>query len=72
MSTKDCKPKRLVGFMERLEKTLTPTISALLRERPVLLRAHCILTRDTDRPYEGHLFWKVYKEGSRGKAAGGP
>ena len=38
-------------IIERGEKTPTPKISALLRKRPVLLRAHFVLTKDRKRPY---------------------
>ena len=40
--------------VERGEKTPTPKISALLRQRPVLLRANLnyfVLTKDRKRPY---------------------
>ena len=39
----------------RGEKTPTPKISALLRKRPVLLRANFVLTKDRKRPYYGHF-----------------
>ena len=59
----------LVG---RGEKTPTPKISALLRKRPVLLRANFVLTKDRKRPYYGHFRGKIHREGSCSKAAGGP
>ena len=37
------------------EKTPTPKISALVRKRPVLLRAKFVLTKDRQRPYYGHF-----------------
>ena len=43
---------------ERGEKTPTPQISALLRKRPVLLRADLDLTKDRKRPYYGHFCGK--------------
>ena len=67
--------------MERGEKTPTPKISALLRKRPVLLRANFVVTKDrkwpvvtTDRkwPYYRYLCAKLHREGSCSKAAGGP
>ena len=57
---------------ERGEKTPTPKISALLRKRPVLLRANFVLTEDRKRPYYGHFRGKIHREGSCSKAAGGP
>ena len=56
---------------ERGEKTPTPKISALLRKRPVLLRANFGLTKERKRPYYGHFCGKMHKKGSCGKAAGG-
>ena len=42
--------------IERGEKTpKTPKISALVRKRPVLLRANFVLTKDRKRPYYGHF-----------------
>ena len=62
----------LVSF-ERAEKTPeTPKISALLRKRPVLLRANFVLTKDRKRPYYRHFCGKIHREGSCNKAAGGP
>ena len=58
--------------IERGEKTPTPKISALLRKRPVLLRANFVLTKDRKRPYYGHHRGKIHSEGSCSKAAGGP
>ena len=58
--------------IERGEKTPTPKISALLRKRPVLLRANFVLTKDRKRPYYGHFCGKMHREGSCSKAAGGP
>ena len=49
-----------------------PKISALLRKRPVLLRANFVLTRDRKRPYYGDFCGKIHREGSCSKAAGGP
>ena len=57
---------------ERGEKTPTPKISALLRKRPVLLRANFVLTKDRKRSYYRHLCGKIYREGSCSKAGGGP
>ena len=59
-------------FFERGGKTPTPKISALLRKRPVLLRANFVLTKDRKRPYYGHFCGKIHREGSCSKAAGGP
>ena len=47
-----------------------PKISALLRKRPVLLRANFVLTKDQKRPYYGHFCGKIHREGSCSKAAG--
>ena len=55
---------------ERGEKTPTPKISALLRKRPVLLRANFVLTKDRKRPYYGHFCGKIHREGSCSKAPG--
>ena len=67
---------RLIGSDEQMlkggEKTPTPKISALLRKRPVLLRANFVLTKDRKRPYYGHFCGKIHREGSCSKAAGGP
>ena len=54
------------------EKTPIPKISALLRKRPVLLRANFVLTKDRKRPYYRHFCGKMHREGSCSKAAGGP
>ena len=54
------------------EKTPTPKISALLRKRPVLLRANFVLTKDRKRLYYRHFCGKIHREGSCSKAAGGP
>ena len=62
----------LPAFFERGEKTPAPKISALPRERPVLLRANFVLTKDRKRPYYGHFCGKKHREGSCSKAAGGP
>ena len=44
----------------RGEKTpKTPKISALLRKRPVLLKANFVLTKDRKRPYYGHFLEKA-------------
>ena len=56
----------------RGEKAPAPQISALLRRRPVLLRANVVLTKDRKRPYYGHFCGKMHREGSCSKAAGGP
>ena len=50
----------------------TPQISALLRKRPVLLRANLVLTKDRKRPYYRHFCGKIHREASCSKAAGGP
>ena len=47
-------------MLERGEKTSTPKISALLRKRPVLLRANVVLTKDRKRPYYGHFCGKIH------------
>ena len=52
--------------VERGEKT-----PALLRKRPVLLRANFFLTKDRKRPYYGHFCGKIHREGSSSKAARG-
>ena len=57
---------------ERGEKTPTPKISALLRKRPVLLRANFVLTKDRKQPYYGHFGGQMHREGSCSKAAWGP
>ena len=57
---------------ERREKTPTPKFSALLRKRPVLLRANFVLTKDRKRPYYRHFCGKMHREGSCSKAARGP
>ena len=61
-----------VRFVERGKKTPTPKISALLRKRPVLLRANFVLTKDRQRPYYGRFCGKMHKKGSCSKAAGRP
>ena len=43
------------------EKTPIPKISALLRKRPVLLRANFVLTKDRKRPYYGHCCGKIQR-----------
>ena len=58
--------------LERGEKTPTPKISALLRKRPILLRANFVLTKDQKRPYYGHFCCKIHTEESRSQAAGCP
>ena len=58
--------------IERGEKTPTPKISALLRKRPVLLRANFGLTKDRKRPYYRHFCGKIHREGSCSKVAEGP
>ena len=59
-------------FIERREKTPgPPKISGLLRKRPVLLRAHFVLTKDQKRPYYRHFCGKMHREGCCSKAAGG-
>ena len=62
----------LMLSFERGEKTPTPKISALVRKRPVLLRANFVLTKDRKRPYYGHFCGKIHREGSCSKATGGP
>ena len=62
----------VIGFIERGGKTPTPKISALLRKRPVLLRANFVLTKDRKRPYYGHFCGKMHREGACSKAAGRP
>ena len=48
---------------QRGEKAPTPKISALLRKRPVVLKANFVLTKDRKRPYYGHLCGKMHREG---------
>ena len=50
----------------------TPKISALLRRRPVLLRANFVLTKDRKGPYYGLFCGKIRRQGSCSKATGGP
>ena len=64
-------PNRL-SILKGGGKIPTPKISALLRKRPVLLRANFVLTKDRKRPYYGHFCGKLHREGSCSKAAGGP
>ena len=64
--------QQLRTIVERGKRTPTPKISALLRKRPVLLRANFVLTKDRKRPYYGHVCGKMHREGSCSKAAGGP
>ena len=45
------------------EKTPTPKISALLRKRPVLVRANFVLTKDRKRPYYGLFCGKIHRRG---------
>ena len=59
-------------LIESGEKTPTAKISALVRERPVLLRVNVVLAKDRKRPYYGHFRGKIHREGSCSKAAGGP
>ena len=54
----------------RGEKAPTPTLSVLLRKRPVVLRADFVLTKDPKWPYEGQFSGKIDREGSCSKAAG--
>ena len=54
------------------EKTPAPKISALLRKRPVLLKANFVLTKDRKQPYYRHFCGKLHRKGSCSKAAGGP
>ena len=64
---------KLIGtVIERAEKTTTPKISALLRKRPVLLKANFVLTKDWKRPYYGRFCGKIHRGWSCSKAAGGP
>ena len=51
------------------DPTTTPTISTLLGQWPVLLRAHFALTEDPKSPYEGQFGAKLNGEGSWSKAA---
>ena len=68
-----CSPEFFGGyFFGRGEKTPTPKISALLRKRPVLLRANFVLTKDRKRPYYRHFCGKMHREGSCSKAARDP
>ena len=68
------KPRHASVFIEREEKTPTPKILALLRKRPVLLRANVVPTKDRKRPYyKTPPCGKIpHREGSCSKAAGGP
>ena len=70
--SKFCTKKSPTHFLKGGEKTPTPKISALLRKRPVLLRANVVLTKDRKRPYYGHFCGKMHREGSCSKAAGVP
>ena len=45
-------PQRIVG---RGEKAPIPTLSVLLKKRPVLLGADFVLTKDRKWPYYGHF-----------------
>ena len=62
--------KKYRAIFERGEKTPTPKISALLRKRPVVLRANFVLTKDRKRPYYGHFCGTIHREASCSKAAG--
>ena len=44
-------------------KAPTPRISALLRKRPVLLRANFVLTKERKRPYYRHFCGKMHRRG---------
>ena len=57
--------------LKRGEKTPTPKISALLRKRPVLLRANFVLTKDRKRPYYGHFCGKIHRDRSCSKSGRG-
>ena len=46
-------------------------VSALLRKRPVLLRADFVLTKDLISPYEGQVCGKIDREGSCSRAVWG-
>ena len=50
-------------------KAPTPTLSILLRKRPVLLRADVVLTKDAKWPYEGQFCGKIDRERSCSKAS---
>ena len=39
----------------------TPKISALLRKRPVVLKANFVLTKDRKRPHYGHFCGKMHR-----------
>ena len=54
---------RMKLLFGRGEKTPTPKISALLRKRPILLRASFVLTKDRKRPYYGHFCGKMHRGG---------
>ena len=54
---------RKTSLLGRGEKAPTPKISALLRKRPVLLRAKFVLTKDRKRPYYGHSCGKYTGRG---------
>ena len=58
--------------LERGEKTPYPKNSALLRRRPVSLRANFVFAKDRKRPYYGHFCGKIHTEKSCSKVAGGP
>ena len=55
--------KHFAQTLERGEKTPTPKISALLRERPVLPTAKLVLTKDRKQPYYGHFRGKYTGRG---------
>ena len=63
MSFRRVRPPSRAPYVERGEKTPTPKISALLRKRPVLLRANFVLTKDRKWPYYGHFCGKLHREG---------
>ena len=60
------------NFDEKSSANSTSHATALLRKRPVLLRANFVLTKDRKRPYYGLFCGKIHREGSCSKAAGGP
>ena len=53
--TKGCQQPGHGEVIGRGEKAPTPTLSALLRKSPLLLRADFVLIKDPKWPYEGQF-----------------
>ena len=58
-------------WVARVERAPTPTVSVLLRTRPVLLRVDFVLTKDLKSPYEGPFCGNMRGMGSCSKATKG-